>query len=129
MDIYECPVCLVALKAGDECATDIELGTCHAACLDGSPVVNLESGEPSDGPIHTYLFRHVMAPALTAIPTPSPEEDLVAAREAVIRAIAASPAYTMIAPIIAEIRLGRHDKGEAVQSALLAIRSERTRRQ
>ncbi|MRX32783.1 hypothetical protein [Aminobacter sp. MDW-2] len=52
-----CPVCLVPFKAGDTCATDIELGECHAECLEGSPVVDLETGEPSDGPITTYAYE------------------------------------------------------------------------
>ncbi len=41
-----CPICAVTFKPDDMCQTDIELGTCHAECLDGSPLVNLETGEP-----------------------------------------------------------------------------------
>lgn len=52
-----CPVCTVPFKAGDTCATDIELGMCHAACLEGSPVVNLDTGEPTDGPVETYPYE------------------------------------------------------------------------
>ncbi|TPM06770.1 MULTISPECIES: hypothetical protein [unclassified Mesorhizobium] len=52
-----CPVCFVTFNPGDECATDIELGTCHAACLEGSPVVDLGTGEPSEGPISTFPFE------------------------------------------------------------------------
>ena len=51
-----CPICAEPFKRDDLCATDIEMGTCHAACLDGSPVVNLETGEPFDGPIDTYRY-------------------------------------------------------------------------
>lgn len=51
-----CPICAEPFKPTDLCATDIEAGTCHAACLEGSPVVDLSSGEPFDGPIHTFLY-------------------------------------------------------------------------
>lgn len=51
-----CPVCAAPFKPDDLCATDIELGICHAACLEGSPTVDLETGEPTDGPISTYLY-------------------------------------------------------------------------
>lgn len=54
---HECPICVKPLKIGDECATDIELGTCHAACLEGSPTVDLDTGEPIDGPISTYRLE------------------------------------------------------------------------
>lgn len=52
-----CPVCAVPFKVGDTCATDIELGTCHAECLEGSPIVDLETGKPSDGPITTFAYE------------------------------------------------------------------------
>ena len=32
------------------------MGVCHAACLDGCPVVDLETGEPSDGPVSTFEY-------------------------------------------------------------------------
>lgn len=67
-----CPVCAKAFKAGDLCATDIELGTCHAACLEGSPTVDLETGEPSNGPIATYPYE----------PNPLPSPDIEKAVEA-----------------------------------------------
>jgi hypothetical protein len=51
-----CPVCAVAFKPNDICATDIELGICHAECLEGTPVVDLNTGEPSEGPIDTYRY-------------------------------------------------------------------------
>lgn len=51
-----CPICNVQFKTDDLCAMDIELGTCHAVCLEGSPVVNLHSGEPTDGPVSTYRW-------------------------------------------------------------------------
>lgn len=56
-DIDLCPVCAEPFKAGDTCATDIELGECHAECLEGSPIVYLDTGEPSDGPITTYPYE------------------------------------------------------------------------
>ncbi|WP_097140885.1 hypothetical protein [Rhizobium subbaraonis] len=62
-----CPICAEAFKPTDLCASDIEMGTCHAACLEGSPVVDLETGEPSDGPISTYRFDEDAPAAPTAI--------------------------------------------------------------
>ena len=32
------------------------MGTCHAACLEGSTVVDLETGEPSEGPVSTFKY-------------------------------------------------------------------------
>lgn len=61
-----CPVCAEAFKPEDVCATDIELGICHSACLEGSAVVDLNTGEPSDGPIDTYLYGETAAPAPAA---------------------------------------------------------------
>lgn len=55
-DTDDCPVCAVAFKPDDVCATDIDLGACHAACLEGSPVVHLDTGEPFDGPVGTYRY-------------------------------------------------------------------------
>ncbi len=52
-----CPVCATAFEADDLCASDIDMGTCHAACLEGAPVVNLSTGEPHDGPVVTYRYR------------------------------------------------------------------------
>jgi hypothetical protein len=51
-----CPICAKPFVSDDLCATDIELGTCHAACLEGSPTVDLETGDPVDGPIPTYRY-------------------------------------------------------------------------
>jgi hypothetical protein len=51
-----CDICAKPLLDDDICATDIELGICHAACLEGSPVVDLETGEPTDGKIETYRY-------------------------------------------------------------------------
>ncbi len=61
-----CPVCAKPFSAGDTCATDIELGKCHAECLAGSPTVDLETGEPVDGPIGTFPHVAPKAEAVTA---------------------------------------------------------------
>ena len=55
-----CPVCSEPFKDDDRCATDIELGICHAECLEGAPTVDLDTGEPIDGPIPTYRYDEVM---------------------------------------------------------------------
>lgn len=52
----KCPICSLAFRADDICATDIELGTCHSTCLEGSPIVDLETGEPSEGPVTTFRY-------------------------------------------------------------------------
>ncbi|MBN8241741.1 hypothetical protein JF546_01795 [Nitratireductor aquimarinus] len=67
-----CPVCAKPFAAGDTCATDIELGKCHAECLAGSPTVDLKTGEPVDGPIGT--FTHV-APKAEAVLVGWPDID------------------------------------------------------
>lgn len=53
---HHCPICTELFKPADLCSTDIELGTCHAACLEGSPTVDLETGDPVDGPIPTFRY-------------------------------------------------------------------------
>jgi hypothetical protein len=55
-DIDTCPICDEPLKPGDVCATDITEGTCHAACLEGSPVVDLETGKPLAGKADTFVY-------------------------------------------------------------------------
>jgi hypothetical protein len=55
-DEHLCSVCAEPFKADDPCASDIELGICHAACLEGCPTVDLETGEPVEGPIPTYRY-------------------------------------------------------------------------
>lgn len=57
-----CPICRRFLKGTDICATEITEGICHAACLEGSPVVDLDTGEPTDGPAHTYRFDSLPQP-------------------------------------------------------------------
>lgn len=54
-----CPVCNGPLEPDDQCSIDIELGICHAACLEGSPTVNLYTGEPMPGPIPTFRYDEV----------------------------------------------------------------------
>ncbi|MUO84851.1 hypothetical protein [Agrobacterium vitis] len=52
-----CPICDIAFQSKDICASDIEMGTCHADCLKGSPVVDLDTGDPlPGGKINTFLF-------------------------------------------------------------------------
>lgn len=58
-DGSECPICFTQFKPDDICATDIELGICHAECLAGAPVVDLNTGEPSNGPIDTYRYDNL----------------------------------------------------------------------
>lgn len=55
----KCPICTVPFKADDLCATDIGMGACHAACLEGSPVVDLETGEPFNGTVGTYSWSDI----------------------------------------------------------------------
>lgn len=63
-DADRCDVCLVAFKPDDICATDIELGIAHAACLDGSPVVDLQTGAPlpEGKPILIYRYDSLSEP-------------------------------------------------------------------
>lgn len=60
-DIQKCPICDVEFKPADLCADDIEMGTCHAKCLEGSPVVDLDTGEelPEGSKPETYLFAEL----------------------------------------------------------------------
>lgn len=66
-DAHVCPVCLVPFVWSDTCGTDIELGICHAACLEGSPTVNLDTGETVDGPIPTFPYREDLEPEIAAL--------------------------------------------------------------
>lgn len=65
-DTYQCPVCAIAMNDADICATDIEMGICHAACLEGSPVVDLNTGEPTDGKIDTFRYGDDIAEEVKA---------------------------------------------------------------
>lgn len=60
-EVDSCPICAVPFKLDDICATDIEEGTCHAECLAGTPVVDLNTGEPSSGPVDTFLYSDWVA--------------------------------------------------------------------
>ncbi|WP_428978277.1 DUF551 domain-containing protein [Oricola thermophila] len=56
-DDHECPICAVPFKTGDLCSTDIDLGICHAECLEGSLVVDLDTGDPVDGPAGIFSYE------------------------------------------------------------------------
>jgi len=63
-DAESCPICAEPFKPNDICASDITEGTCHAACLEGTPVVDLDTGdELLDGKVDTYPYSEVMDPA------------------------------------------------------------------
>lgn len=62
-DGKHCPVCEQAFALDDLCATDIEMGACHAACLDGAAVVDLETGDPTDGKVDVYRFASLFSEA------------------------------------------------------------------
>jgi hypothetical protein len=60
-EIECCSICEKPFKTEDVCADDITEGTCHAACLEGSPVVDLQTDdELPDGKADTYLYGDVM---------------------------------------------------------------------
>lgn len=61
--IDRCPICAEPFKLGDVCATDIELLTVHAECLDGCEIVDLETGEPTDKPLSTFPYSDLASPA------------------------------------------------------------------
>lgn len=44
-DTYDCPICAETINDGDMCLLDIDMGDCHAACLERSPMVNLDTGD------------------------------------------------------------------------------------
>lgn len=53
----KCPICGVEFREGDICATEIELGCVHAECLDGAPVVDLDTGNETDAPLDAYSYK------------------------------------------------------------------------
>lgn len=59
VEVDFCPVCTEPLRPNDICATDVEMGICHEQCLKGSPVVDVETGEPIDGPATTFRYGDV----------------------------------------------------------------------
>lgn len=69
-----CPICGEPFEQDALCATDITEGTCHAACLDGSPVVDLDTGEPIPGRADTFLWSPWPEP-LRSPPTSEKTDD------------------------------------------------------
>lgn len=66
-DVERCPICDEPFKPEDTCATDITEGPCHAACLEGSPVVDLDTGnELPPGELDTYPHSDVSKQATGA---------------------------------------------------------------
>ena len=66
-DIDCCPICAEPLRPDDMCATDIDLGPCHAACLAGSPVVDFDTGaEIPEGQVATFRYGGLDAIARAA---------------------------------------------------------------
>lgn len=37
---YRCPICAEPIEVGDLCSFEVSEGSCHAECLEGSPVVD-----------------------------------------------------------------------------------------
>lgn len=71
-EVHCCPICDVPFKPDDVCATDIEEGTCHAECLAGTPVVDLDTGEPKAGPLDTFLYSDWIASDTASKPNDRP---------------------------------------------------------
>ncbi|THV13758.1 hypothetical protein [Rhizobium rhizophilum] len=62
-ELLKCPICDKPLLPDDLCASDIEMGACHAECLEGSPVVDLDTGEEMPGSkADTFRARAIMEP-------------------------------------------------------------------
>jgi hypothetical protein len=62
-DLLKCPICDKPLRPDDLCASDIEMGAFHAECLEGSPVVDLDTGEETpDAKVDTFRAREIMEP-------------------------------------------------------------------
>lgn len=61
--IDRCPICAEPFNPDDICATDIEMGTVHAECLDGCEIVDLETGEPTDKPLSTFPYSDLASPS------------------------------------------------------------------
>lgn len=57
-EIAECPACFVDFQPDDICAIDVDLGICHAACLAGSPVVDLDTGADLPEGAKVLTFRY-----------------------------------------------------------------------
>lgn len=52
-----CDICSQPINGPDLCATDVDLGTCHATCLQGSPIVSLDTGEPMPEGTTPHIYR------------------------------------------------------------------------
>lgn len=62
-ELLKCPICDKPLQPDDICASDIEMGACHAECLEGSPLVDLDTGEETPGAkVDTFRAREIMEP-------------------------------------------------------------------
>lgn len=64
-----CSVCGSSLTPYDICATDTELGICHATCLEGSPAVDLDTDEPCET-VQTFRYDELSDDAVGEIATP-----------------------------------------------------------
>lgn len=79
LDIETCPICLTPFQPADPCLSDVDMGTCHAACLEGSGRVDAE-GEPlpDDAPLpEPYRYDSLTQ----ARPMPHPDQNSGASRE------------------------------------------------
>lgn len=57
-DADRCGICAMPFVNGDTCSTDIDLGTVHAACADGSTPVDLATGDPLPEGATIPTFRY-----------------------------------------------------------------------
>ncbi|MUO96624.1 DUF550 domain-containing protein [Agrobacterium vitis] len=64
--VEKCPICASVFRDDDVCASEITMGPCHAACLDGSPIVDLETGDETGGKLTTYKWREISQPGAKA---------------------------------------------------------------
>lgn len=69
-----CPICGAVFVRGVLCAMDVTEGICHAECLEDTPVVDPETGEPKDGPADTFLWSPWPEP-LRSPPTSEQTDD------------------------------------------------------
>jgi hypothetical protein len=113
-DIDTCPICDDPIKPGDVCATDIEMGACHAACLEGSPVVDLETGEPLAGKADTFIYGEDGNRTL-----PAKLDPMKVAREAVATSYVGSD----LEALRNWVCKGIQDKSTAVSYAILGARA------
>lgn len=65
---YTCPVCDAAFEDDDLCAMDVDLGTCHAECLEGAPIVNLDTGDPMPEGTKVFTVRYAILRDLDRLP-------------------------------------------------------------